>query len=236
MAEGDSLAVVIEGSQTDVGTSDNVVTSVKVMRGEEDVSDNYVFGTNMNGQLKVEPCEVTISSKTQTFTYDSTEHSCKELEVISGDFATGEGVEGYNFAKIIDYSADGVPNTYEYRGTGDTKLTNYTIHSETKKLYISKISTPLVVKANSKTQTYNATALTDNGFTYTDNVVQQNDSVVATVEGTLTDAGSVPNVVKEVKVMRGGKDASVNYNFGDHINGTLTVNPVAITLQSADQT
>ena len=53
---GDEVVVDFTGSQTFVGTSDNAFT-VKVMRGSEDVTDNYTFGTHTFGKLTVKSAE-----------------------------------------------------------------------------------------------------------------------------------------------------------------------------------
>ena len=49
---GDEVVVEFTGSQTYVGTSDNKFT-VKVMRGSDDVTKNYTFGTHTFGKLTV---------------------------------------------------------------------------------------------------------------------------------------------------------------------------------------
>ena len=49
---GDEVVVEFTGSQTYVGTSDNEFT-VKVMRGSDDVTNNYTFGTHTFGKLTV---------------------------------------------------------------------------------------------------------------------------------------------------------------------------------------
>ena len=53
---GDEVVVEFTGSQTFVGTSDNEFT-VKVMRGSDDVTDNYTFGTHTFGKLTVTSAE-----------------------------------------------------------------------------------------------------------------------------------------------------------------------------------
>lgn len=53
---GDEVVVDFTGSQTHVGTSDNKFT-VKVMRGSENVTDNYTFGTHTFGKLTVTSAE-----------------------------------------------------------------------------------------------------------------------------------------------------------------------------------
>lgn len=53
---GDEVVVDFTGSQTHVGTSDNEFT-VKVMRGSENVTDNYTIGTHTFGKLTVTSAE-----------------------------------------------------------------------------------------------------------------------------------------------------------------------------------
>lgn len=54
---GDMLEVKITGSQKFVGTSNNVVSNVKVMRNGEDITSNYTMGTHVNGTLTVTSAE-----------------------------------------------------------------------------------------------------------------------------------------------------------------------------------
>ena len=53
---GDEVVVEFTGSQTYVGTSDNEFT-VKVMRGSNNITDNYTFGTHTFGKLTVTSAE-----------------------------------------------------------------------------------------------------------------------------------------------------------------------------------
>ena len=53
LMEGDELVVVIEGSQTEVGTSANKVVSIKIMRGDVDVTDSYNIEVPVDGELVI---------------------------------------------------------------------------------------------------------------------------------------------------------------------------------------
>ena len=50
---GDMLEATITGSQKFVGSSNNAVSNVKVMRNSEDITSNYTMGTHVNGVLEV---------------------------------------------------------------------------------------------------------------------------------------------------------------------------------------
>lgn len=54
---GDILEATITGSQKFVGSSNNTVSNVKVMRNGEDITSNYTMGTHVNGVLEVTSAE-----------------------------------------------------------------------------------------------------------------------------------------------------------------------------------
>lgn len=58
---GDTLLSTITGSQTYVGTSSNIVSNVKVMRGDKDITSNYTFGSHVDGTLTVTAANQTLS-------------------------------------------------------------------------------------------------------------------------------------------------------------------------------
>ncbi len=53
LLSGDMLEVAITGSPKFVGSSNNAVSNVKVMRNGEDITSNYTMGTHINGVLEV---------------------------------------------------------------------------------------------------------------------------------------------------------------------------------------
>ena len=53
LLSGDMLEATITGSQKFVGSSNNTVSNVKVMRNGEDITSNYTMGTHVNGMLTV---------------------------------------------------------------------------------------------------------------------------------------------------------------------------------------
>ena len=53
LLSGDMLEATITGSQKFVGSSNNTVSNVKVMRNGEDITSNYTMGTHVNGVLEV---------------------------------------------------------------------------------------------------------------------------------------------------------------------------------------
>lgn len=57
LLSGDMLEATITGSQKFVGSSNNVVSNVKVVRNGEDITSNYTMGTHVNGVLEVKSAD-----------------------------------------------------------------------------------------------------------------------------------------------------------------------------------
>ena len=57
LVSGDMLEATITGNQKYVGSSNNTVSNVKVKRNGEDITDNYTFGTHVNGVLEVKSAD-----------------------------------------------------------------------------------------------------------------------------------------------------------------------------------
>ncbi len=69
---GEILTATVSGTQTYVGTSDNTVSNVKVMRGNKDITSNYTFGTHVNGRLRVTAVNQPLSIAAQYVTVGGT--------------------------------------------------------------------------------------------------------------------------------------------------------------------
>ena len=65
LLSGDMLEVAITGSQKFVGSSNNTVSNVKVMRNGEDITSNYTMGTHVNGVLEVTSAEQPLAIEDQ---------------------------------------------------------------------------------------------------------------------------------------------------------------------------
>ena len=65
LLSGDMLEVAITGSQKFVGSSNNAVSNVKVMRNGEDITSNYTMGTHINGVLEVTSAEQPLAIEDQ---------------------------------------------------------------------------------------------------------------------------------------------------------------------------
>ena len=227
---GDRLEVTYSGSQTDVGKIVNRIVKAVVYRGEEDVTSQYAIAPFQDGELEVTPATVTMRSASATKTYDGTPLTKTDGMVITG-FADGEGVECYGFASRTDVGS--TSNTFKYRAASNTKLSNYDIKPENityGTLTVTKITTPIVVTADSLNKVYDGTPLTGETYTVTgDENLVTGDRLVVNLSGSITNVsdaanGTVTNKIDTCKVMRGSIDVTANYTIETH-DGTLTVMP-----------
>lgn len=134
LAEGDVLTAVVEGSQTDAGSSANVVKSYRVMRGDEDVTANYIFDDPVDGTLTVTKRKVTLTSGTACKIYDGKYLTCNKVEVGGDGFVEGEDAT-YDVTgkrKDIGWSY----NDFTYTLNDNTKADNYEITIERGILYV----------------------------------------------------------------------------------------------------
>ena len=235
LADGDKLEVEVVGSQTDKGSSDNVVRSYKVTRNGVDVTKNYTFGASQKGTLTVNPRPVTLTSGGGEKEYDGTPLTNSTVTVGGSGFVKGEGATYNVTGSQTDKGSS--KNWFTYTLTEGTKADNYTITQEYGELVVTKNTSVINITAKSANKTYDGQALTETRYDFTHNILAKGDELVVTIEGSQTDAGSSENAIKSYKVMRGNVDVTDFYTFGEIENGTLTVTErkVTLTSKSADK-
>ena len=231
LAEGDKLEVEVVGSQTDKGSSDNVVKSYKVTRNGVDVTNNYTFGASQKGTLTVTPRPVTLTSGGGEKEYDGTPLTNSTVTVGGSGFVAGEGATYNVTGSQTDKGSS--KNWFTYTLTEGTKADNYTITQEYGELVVTKNTSVINITAQSANKPYDGQALTETRYDFTQNVIAKGDELVVTIEGSQTDAGHSENAIKSYKVMRGDVDVTDFYTFGEIENGTLTVTERKVTLTSA---
>ena len=229
--ENDTLNITISGSITKVGYANNIVSALSITRGGDDVSSNYSFGTPNVGVLTVKPRPITLTSGTSEVEYSAQVLKNENISVGGEGWVVGESAVYSGFAEILDVGS--VSNTFTYDAGENTNLDNYTITPVYGTLTVNKVSTELIVTANSNEKTYDGTALTDSGIKFSPALKGNNETVEAEIVGSQTDAGTSENSVDKVKILRGNVDITKNYTLGTYINGTLTVKPRPITLISS---
>ncbi|MEA5049967.1 MAG: MBG domain-containing protein [Oscillospiraceae bacterium] len=233
---GDVLTATVSGSRTNAGTSPNVVTAYTVTRGSTDVTADYTFADSVPGTLTIDRRPLTLTSASGSKTYDGTALQDGTVTVTGSGFADGEGADFTVTGTILDKGS--VSNAFTYALHTDMLAANYDITCVFGTLTINAIAAPITITANSAEKTYDGSALTDGGCTYTTGVLLTGDELTATVSGSRTNAGTGANVVTAYTVTRGSTDVTADYTFADSVPGTLRITPkdVTITVDSAGKT
>ena len=165
-------------------------------------------------------------------TYDGKALTDDGYQIVSGEFV---GEEGFSSVTVEGTITD--PGTVANKVTGwefaeGTIADNYKVTTQDGTLTVSKVEAEIVITADSNHKTYDGTALTDDGYTYTQGVLAEGDELTAVVEGSATNVtdGKVANKVTSYKVMRGETDVTANYTFGESVDGELYIDPAVITV------
>ena len=228
-AAGDTLAsVTVTGSQTNVGSSDNVARAAKLVRGDRDVTANYAI-EYLPGTLTVTPVTdkvtVTITGYTDTVTYNGAERSVTGYETaISNPLYTAK-----NFAFSGTASVTGTDAGTYMMGLTAAQFENISHNFTNVEFTVTdgwlKIDPmALTITADSGSKVYDGTALTKNSYTSTDPAAGDTLASV-TVTGSQTNVGSSDNVASDATLMRGDRNVTANYAI-TYEKGTLAVTPL----------
>ena len=228
-AAGDTLAsVTVTGSQTNAGSSENIASNAKLMRGDRDVTANYAI-EYLPGTLTVTPVTdkvtVTITGYTDTVTYNGAEQSVTGYETaISNPLYTADDFtfSGTDTAKGIDADTYAMGLTAAQFENISHNFTNVEFTVTDGWLKIDPMA--LTITADSGSKVYDGTALTKNSYTSTDPAAGDTLASV-TVTGSQTDVGSSDNVASDATLMRGDRDVTANYAI-TYEKGTLAVTPL----------
>ena len=228
-AAGDTLAsVTVMGSQTNAGSSDNIASGAKLVRGDRDVTADYAI-EYLPGTLTVTPVTdkvtVTITGYTDTVTYNGAERSVTGYETaISNPLYTAKDFAFSGTASVTGTDA----GTYMMGLTAaqfeniSHNFTNVEFTVTDGWLKIDPMA--LTITADSDSKVYDGTALTKNSYTST--APAAGDTLASvTVTGSQTDVGSSDNVASDATLMRGDRDVTANYAI-TYEKGTLAVTPL----------
>ena len=90
LPEGFAAEAAVAGSITDTGTADNVIASVVIRKGNEDVTNQFSNVTKTNGTLTVTVRKVTLTSGSASKAYDGVALTRPEVTITGDGFVTGE--------------------------------------------------------------------------------------------------------------------------------------------------
>ena len=227
LPEGFVLEATTSGTQTDAGVSANKVNDgwkIKDASGA-DVTKRFAVSKTIDGTLTVNkaPVEITTGSASKAYDGDALTNAEATIKgIVKGETAT---VQATGSQTEIGSSS----NTYEVNW-GTAKDSNYSVTENLGTLTVTDNDVDVTLTAASASKTYDGAALTNNGVTASG--LPKGFTVEATASGSQIDAGSSANVVNDGYIIRNakGEDKTANFKKVQKINGTLTVNPKAVTV------
>ena len=241
--KNEGVTCIYTGTQTQFGSSENTFTWK--LRDNTN-ADNYNI-TAANGTLTVTKRDVTLTSASETKTYDGKPLTKDEVTESGNGFVNGEGVQYDVFGSQTLPGTSS--NTFTYTANIGTNLDNYII---TKKLGTLTVQPrdkkfEITVKAKDHTQVYNGVEYTTDQFEF------ENPSMEFTVEGVtykvegvsfvpgqsyrnVSDSGEGKLRLQGNAIVKDMQGNDVTDQFTVHlVNGDLTINPrpVRIAAKSA---
>lgn len=216
LVEGHTItSVTITGTQTNVGTSNNVPSAAVIKKGETVVTANYNI-TYTNGTLKITPAAATVTADAKTKVYGDAEPTYT---------ATVTGLKNNEAASVLTYTFSRATgeNVGEYTITpaGEATQGNYTVTYATGKLTITKAAAN--VKADDKAKGYGDA---DPAFTATVTGLKNGDAA-SVLTYTFSRAEGENVNADGYTITPAGNAEQGNYTV-TYATGKLTITPKAI--------
>ena len=241
--KNEGVTCIYTGTQTQFGSSENTFTWK--LRDNTN-ADNYNI-TAKNGTLTVTKRDVTLTSASETKTYDGKPLTKDEVTESGNGFVNGEGVQYDVFGSQTLPGTSS--NTFTYKANNGTNLDNYII---TKKLGTLTVQPrdkkfEITVKAKDHTQVYTGVEYTTDQFEFENPSMEFTvEGVTYTVEGVsfvpgqsyrnVSDSGTGKLRLQGNAIVRDPDNNDVTDQFTVHlVNGDLTITPrpVKIAAKSA---
>jgi hypothetical protein len=232
LPSGFTVEATATGTQTNAGTSANVVDDGYVIRNSagEDKTENFAKATKVDGTLTVNKAKYTVTTPTATKTYDGT--------ALTTGNGTISGLVNNETATVVATGSQtevgSSSNTYTITW-GTASADNYELAKNGESLGTLTVSqAEITLRADSTTKQYDGEALTLNRIVLGGSEkLPENYKIVGTCEGTITDVGSVDNVIKTWKIEDAeGNNKTANFNSVATYDGTLTVTAVPISVKT----
>ena len=228
LPEGFTATASASGSQTDAGSSENTVSSYKILNADgNDVTASFSNIKTENGTLTVDPASASVSTGSASKEYDSNPLICAEASISGLIDAEKDSVTVTATGIITDVGT--TENTYTI-DWGDAKSGNYTLSESLGTLEITKNTTEITFKAPSAAKTYDGTALKAGTVTVTG--LPDGFTFTASASGSQTDAGSSESTVASYKILNADEtDVTASFSNIKTEKGNLTVTPLEISFE-----
>ena len=236
LVEGHVAVAETQGSQTDVGSSDNIVISVRIYCGEVDVTSNYEILSLEKGTLTVTPRPVIFVTATHEWIYDGLPHSDDMFRLKEGySLVDGHKPTASGITQITDVGkTDNVMVITIADSDGVDKTANYKISYEYGELKI--LIGQLTVTTGDAFKVYDGEACVNGTYSVEKLLADGYNDVNIDIEctGTITDVGTEKNTFT-IKVTYGNVDYTEYVRVISKL-GTLEVVPRPITVITESKT
>ncbi len=238
LPEGFTVEATASGSQTDAGSSANVVDDGYMIKDANGVDQTAYFTnvTKVPGTLTVNKRQVTLTSATDSKVYDGTALTNDTVTVTGDGWAPGEGATYDVTGSQTDVGESA--NTFDYTLDEGTLAANYDITQKEGTLTVSTLDDEIIVTIteNSGTELYDGEEKTVTGYTVTSisNPLYTKDDF--SFNGTASVSGT--NAGTYAMELEPGNFTNTNANFTNVtfviVDGTLKIAKRQVTLTSAD--
>jgi transglutaminase-like putative cysteine protease len=229
LAPGHSIAITTNGSQTEVGESNNVIIQSAILDvGGRDVTQNYEL-TFEPGFLKVLPRKITLRTGSSEKIYDGSPLFNEFYEVSAGELAPGESIEVDGYPGITDVGE--IENIFSFKILRDglDKQHNYEITNDWGTLKVLPRS--ITFRTGSSEKIYDGSPLFNEFYEVSVGELAPGESIEVDGYPEIINVGEIENVFA-FRILRGGADKKDNYEITFEW-GTLKVLPRKLSLRTA---
>ena len=229
---GHTATVLITGSRTDAGDSENTFTVTITSLARADVTKNYDIEYDF-GTLTVQKRALVYASENASKIYDGTPLSNSNATRVSGELVIGHEASIRNTSEITDVGrVDNVFAVSIYNGNLDV-TSNYDIQYQPGVLTVNPIE--LFYTSNNEDKVYDGTALLGQTAALLGGTLLDGHRATITMTGSQTDVGMSENTF-EIVILDADENP-VTQNYDVHVTaGRLTVHPIRITIATSDAT
>ena len=222
------------GSLIDVSVTANNVTECRISRNGVDRTCRYNL-ESYNSYVTINRRPVTLTSCSASQTYNGNALTCSTVEITSGSFVDGQGVESYSVTGTRT-EAGVSPNAFDYTLTATTNADNYNITKVVGSLTVNPDNDQLVWGAITDSAFYSGSALVG-GCNFVGTLASGHHQVVTySVTPSQTEAGTLNYKITSVDILDANNgDVSVKSNYTNiHIDSSafLKVKPLPVDLYS----
>ena len=245
LPEGFTIEATASGSQTDAGSSNNVVSSYIIKKGGEDVTSNFTNVTKYNGTLTVSKRTVTFSVPDSSVEYNGSLHYGKLVYTFTNVVEGQEATVKYTPAQgtVVGTYDNAVVDSFKVMNGNQIVTGNYTLGTPTKgKLTITNRTKKYELTVTAKSSlnnVYDGESHSVSGFDTLRFKAENNKiytvSGLTTSSPSLTDVGTAENIINGTAVVRDSANNDVTAQFIVHKqNGTLSIIQRHVTLKAND--